>query len=51
MHLHAAYLFIETCDMFELLEAKVGIEFAIHSRQQVQIESRSHAQRIVISSD
>ena len=48
MHLHAARLGIEPGDMLKLPQNEVGVQLPIDARQQVQIEPRRHAQRVVI---
>ena len=48
MHFNPPFFVIEVRDMLELLQIKVGVEFAIDASQQVQVEGRCNAQWIVV---
>jgi hypothetical protein len=51
MHLDAARLAVEACDMLELAQVKIRVELAVDARQQVKIECCRNSKLIVVSSD
>src|SRR5208337_3644369 len=51
VHLDAAGLGIEARLVLECVKDEVGIEFAVHSRQQVSIEGGGDPERIIVSAD
>ena len=51
MHLDARLPFVEACFMRELRDIEIAIEFAIDAREQIEIERRRNADRIVIGAD
>src|SRR6266446_7493077 len=48
VHFNATSLVINSCHVLELRQIEVGIQIAIDTRQQVQIEGGSHAQFVVV---
>ena len=51
VHLDAPGFGIEESDVLESIEPKISMEFGIDSRQQIQIESGSYPERIVVRAD
>src|ERR1017187_10350931 len=49
VHLDTAGRLVESGDMLELAKIEVGVQFPVDPSQQVQVERRGHAQRIVVS--
>jgi hypothetical protein len=51
VHLDAPGFGIEESDVLESIEPKISMEFGVDSRQQIQIESGSYPERIVVRAD
>src|SRR5262245_45522929 len=49
MHFDSAMLLVVDCSMLKPPDLKVAPKLAIYSRQQIQIERRRYAQRIIVS--